>query len=377
MLRDEISSSGGMHSLLALFRSKGATRELKVVVALAVAYLLPSFARSDTLPSSGIGLKIIECLRFIFTTQSVTPKGEDISRADLCQASAMGVYTFWFNVLSPTLSMKKAPSGLASESREAMRRPSLRMRKSRVLQQQARETIFDQRREVLESQELLELTVSLIVEMAKTNDRTDTSLQVRCSKMNYVPLAEQMSAIVQQMCAIDIARPIAVREGLLKVLVMWMRSQDKEKIRCAAISVNELTSTLDSYMAGWIHSQIVNEGALMEIVKLSVSKTVGHDVRLAVAEILCSLCGAPHTRAAVVESKCIHCLISLLYEFDDSSSQKVAFAAGSALFQLVAGAMTRASIFSSANFELDDSASPDKRDDVIRHVLLLKCYNLI
>lgn len=366
MLRDEISSSGGMHSLLALFRSKGATRELKVVVALAIAYLLPSFVKSSNLPSSSIGLKIVDCLRFLFSSRPVTPRGEEIGRAEICHASAIGVHTFWFHALLPSLSTKKDPLSSFSESTQLTKRPSLRMRKSRVIQQHAGETVFDQRREVLELQELLELTVSLIVEMAETIDSTDLPLQVRHSNADFVPLVEQMSAIVQQMCAIDMARPIAVREGLLKILVMWMRSQDREKIRCAAISVNELTSTLDSYMAGWIHSQIVNEGALMEIVKLSVCKTVGHDVRLAVAEILRRLCVAPHTRAAVVESKCIHCLISLLYEFGDSSSQEVAYAAGSALLQLVEGAMTRSSVFSSDDFEIGETVSPDKRDDVIR-----------
>jgi len=366
VLRDEISSSGGMLSLLALFRSRGATRELKVVVALAIAYLLPSFVRSGPLPSHSIGLKIVECLRFLFSSMPVTPRGEIISRAEMCYASAIGVHIFWFHALSQSLNMKREPSDSFGESRELIKRPSMRMRKSQAMHQQAGETAFDQRREVLELQELLELTVSLIVDMAKTIDRTDLSLQVPHANANFVPLVEQMSAIVQQMCAIDMARPIAVREGLLKILVMWMRSQDREKIRCAAISVKELTSTRDSYMAGWIHSQIVNEGALVEIVKLAGSKSVCHDVRLAVADILRSLCVAPHTRAAVVESKCIHCLISLLYDFEDLSSQEVAFAAGSALLQLVEGAMTRSCVFSSDNFELDETVSPDKRDDVIR-----------
>jgi hypothetical protein len=351
-----------MHSLLALFRSKGAARELKVVVALAIAYLLPSFVRSSDVPSSSIGLKIVECLRFLFSSKPVTPKGEEISRAEMCHASAIGIHTFWFNALSQSLSNRKSEQSTPlSETNEPIRRPSLRMRKSRAMQQQTGQTVLDRRREVLELQELLELTVSLIVDMAKTSDRTDNALQVRHSSATLV---EQMSAIVQQMCAIDMARPIAVRKGLLKILVMWMRSQDREKIRCAAISVNELTSTLDNYMAGWIHSQIVNEGALREIVNLSKSAV---DVRLAVAEILRSLCVAPHTRAAVVEAKCIHCLIGLLYDFEDSSaSQKVAFAAGSALLQLVAGSMTRSSVLNSDNFEVDDSASVDKRDDVIR-----------
>jgi hypothetical protein len=203
---------------------------------------------------------------------------------------------------------------------------------------------------VLELQELLELTVALIIEMAKTADLADNVIRT----------------LVPPICSIDLARPIAVREGVLKVLVSWMKSQSLEKIRCAATSINELTSTGDRYIAGWIHSQIVNEGALVEIVNISIFPSAGHVFRLAVAETLCRLCEAPHTRAAVVEAQCISCLICLLSEFEDPESQKVAFAAGSALLQLVVGAMSRASVFSSDNYELNEAASPDKRDRVIR-----------
>ena len=95
--------------------------------------------------------------------------------------------------------------------------------------------------------------------------------------------------LVEQMCAVDVARPIAVREGLLKVLVAWIKSKDSEKVRPATMALRDLTSTEDKYMAGWIHSQIVHEGALFEIVKLSVSESVGHDVRLGIVEILSCL----------------------------------------------------------------------------------------
>ena len=340
---------------------RGATRELKVVAALAVAYLLPSFVESDVLPSSNLELKMVECLGFLFASKPVTPKGEIITQEEMCNASAMGVFTFWFNALSPLLSKSTGPVRSFSESSEFELSSSWARPRNLTAQQRVGGGVFDQRQEVLELQELTELTVSLIVEMAKVNDRNVIFAQSRESKLQL------RYTLVEQMCAIDVARPIAVRQGLLKVLVGWMKSSDVEKIRCAATSVNELTSTRDKYMAGWIHSEIVNEGALTEIVKLSVSRSVGQDVRLAVAKILSTLCVAPHTRAAVVEAPhCIQCLIALLYvDLGDSSSKKIAFAAGSALLQLMVGAMTRASVFSSANFELDEAASADKRDKVI------------
>lgn len=361
-IRDEISSLGGMHSLLGLFRYERATQELRVIVALAVAYLLPSCLGPNTLPSPSTGLKIIECLRFLFSSMPVTSRGEAISGVEILHVSVMGVYTFWFSALSPSLKIaasKKTKVGPFNE----------RTRKSRVIQQHAGETIFDQRREVLELQELLELTVSFIVEMARQVTKMEISHQNHHSHPNVVSLGaivQQMCALVQHMCAMDMARPVAVREGFLKVLVIWLQSQDSEKVCAAALSVSELAATLDSYVAGWIHTLIVNEGVLSEIVQLSVSDKVVHDVRIAIAETLCSLCRAPHIRAAVVEAKCIHGLISFLYEFGDPSSQEVALAGGSALLQIVTGAMTRASVFNTDGFKLHESVFPDKQDDVIR-----------
>jgi hypothetical protein len=350
-----------MVSLLDLFRRKGATREVKVAAALAVAYLLTSF--EDCKP--GLGLKIVECLRFLIASEPVTLKGEEVSRAEMRTASAMGVYKLWIICLSPLLRENFASTPSCSEGPELIRGTSSRLRRRSITLSFAGGSVFDQRQEVLELQELLELTVSLIVEMAKMADLAD----------NYI------QTLVYPICSTDLARPIAVREGLLKVLVSWMKSQSKKKILCAATSVNELTSTGDRYIAGWIHSQIVNEGALVEIVSISNCQSAGHGYRLAVAEILCRLCKAPHTRAAVVEAQCINCLFCLISEFEDPESQKVAFAAGSALLQLVAGAMSRASVFSSDNDELNKAASPDKRDRVIRQVAFdqrsLKCQSVL
>jgi len=355
-LRDEICSAGGMQSLLDLFQSRGIASELKVIVALAVAYLLPSFQSPDILTACSI----VKCLQFLFTTPPAAPKGEEISRAEMCYATATGLTVFWFNILSPSIGMITDSNRSFGEIREPTERPSSRLRQRRVVQQQAGAPVSDQRPEMLEMQELLEQTVSLFIDMAKTSDRTDASAQIRHSSANFAPLVEQMSVIVPQMCRIDIARPMAVRKGLLKILISWMRSQDREKIRCAVISINELTSTRDSYMAGWIHSQIVNEGALHAIVKLPASNSMKHDVRLAVAQILCRLCVAPHTRAAVVDANCIQCLISLLYDAE-TPSQEVAFAAGNAILQLLTGAMMSASPFSS-----EELTSAGKRENVVR-----------
>jgi hypothetical protein len=47
-LSNEIRSSGGIHSFLTMFRTRGTTRELRVVACMAIAYtLLPSFVASS------------------------------------------------------------------------------------------------------------------------------------------------------------------------------------------------------------------------------------------------------------------------------------------------------------------------------------------
>jgi hypothetical protein len=53
ILRNEIRSSGGMHSFLTIFRTKGMSRELQVVASLAIAYVLPSCVGSYKKKYSG------------------------------------------------------------------------------------------------------------------------------------------------------------------------------------------------------------------------------------------------------------------------------------------------------------------------------------
>jgi hypothetical protein len=204
------------------------------------------------------------------------------------------------------------------------------------------------------------MTVSLSVQIAKFKGFTSGGANRNGSKVSHLRYT-----LVEQMCIVDMARPIAVREGILNVLVDWMRSKDTDATNCAACALRDLTSIKDKYMAGWIHSQIVTEGALKELVQLTLSNSVGHSVRLAVAGILSSLCVAPHTRAAVVEANCISCLIPLLFDHEDPSSAKVAILAGRALLQLAAGAMKRASVFSGWGSESDIHAPADKRYNLV------------
>jgi hypothetical protein len=350
VLRNEIRSSGGMHSFLTLFRTKGMTQELQVVASLAVAYVLPSFvASSQTSPS--VGLKIVECLRFLVISSPVSPNGLVITREEMCTAASMGVNVLWINAIQPLITMEQV------KNQAGTARPSFRRGQSVKFGRLRSKTggeIFDQGQESIEIQELTELAVTLIAHLAKLAQSRQLNIDIGYH-------------IVEQVCEVDEARPIAVREGLLAIFVEWIQSGNVDKIRPAASALRYLISIKDKYMAGWIHSQVVNEGAVKEIVKL-LNESVGHDVRVAVAQMLSTLCVAPHTRAAVVEANCVSYLVALLYEHSASDSEEMVFCAGSALLQLAAGAMTSASEVIGDTLGLGDSDNNAKHENVVKYV---------
>ena len=345
---NEIRSSGGMHSLLSMFRAKGAVYELRVVSSLAVAYLLPCFVESTTDLAPTMSLKLVECLRFLAAVdRDVSPRGKDlaeqISPAECFRAANAALGTFWISSLEPKLGsqisrdMVRVDAGGGAPST----RGSFSLRKVRYVS--ARN--FDQSHETIALRELLEVTVSLIVFVAKRSD------------------SPAIMALVEQVCAIDVARPIAVREGILQILVQWLKNSDGRE---ATLAMCYLTSIKDKYMAGWIHSEIVNKGAVVALADLAYRPSINHDVRLAVAKILASLCAAPHTRAAVVEANCIGFLITFLYnDSSEPSSEEVMMFSGSALVQLAAGSITRAVVLSGGDTYMGDAVSPDKRDSLI------------
>lgn len=336
ILRNEIRSSGGMHSFLTLFRTKGSNQKLKIVACMAVAYILPSFVVSSQ-TSSSIGLKIVECLRFLAVSQTIDLGLDSINRAEMLKAASMGVNVLWINAIQPLLLIE----GMHSQPKDT--RPALRPSSSlRIVRGRGKAGggMFDQGQEKIEIRELTELAISLITYIAKMSSSTIGD-----------PLDVGYN-IVEQVCEVDAARPIAVREGLLATLVEWTRSKDINKVRPAVSALRYLVSINDEYMAGWIHSQVVNEGGIGEIVNI-LNGSVGHDTRVAVSEMLSALCIAPHTRAAVVEARCVGYLVALLFEHNDPESELMVYHAANALLQLAAGSMVRATALSSNGVALD------------------------
>jgi len=162
--------------------------------------------------------------------------------------------SFWHKIGWPKLSWRRAKedlkiTGLADKADPLERKPSAMRATSRGLKPRTGRKA-DQRQETMEIQQLLEITLSLIVNVAKLPDAEILGSTATPLLQSSDSKANLRYTLVEQMCTVDVARPIAVREGLLKVLVSWMRSKDREKIRAAATALRDLTSTLNKYMAG-------------------------------------------------------------------------------------------------------------------------------
>jgi hypothetical protein len=337
-LRDEIRSSGGIHSLLALFLSQGIPYELRAVAALAIAYVLPAFVVAESQANPSLGINIVKCLRFLSHCRAVNPMNVVITKEECFLAAAAGLMVYWNNQCESML------HGLTSTERHSHVKYNGQMNNLLLLDHRGVDGsiaivptghtttgggIFDQPKEVMELQELMEMSVSLIIYIAKnSNDRT-------------VLRGVNIALLVEQACALELARPIVVKEGVLPILMSWIRSKDQEKIRLGLSSLQYLTSISDRYMAGWIHSQIVTEGAVPEIIALTQDVSLSQDARLRIAQIFSILCIAPHTRAAVMSADSLHFLIDILYEHTDDSTIDIALFAGSAIMQLAAGALSR------------------------------------
>ena len=351
-LREEIRSSGGLHSLLTLFRTSEIPRKLRAIVALAVAYVLPSYAESENQASASLCMKIVECMRFLLDEDEVAHNGEIVSKDEVFEATARALTTFWISHLEPPLhaptELKISLDDIAPATNNLSRNRSWGRPRGRMADQYGKSATMN---------ELLDAAVNLIISIAKRES------QDQRNKGSF----KWSATLVEQCCALERARAIAVRRGILQILVSWIRSGDKERIRPATSALRYVTSIQDNYLAGWIHSEIVNKGAVNGLMELTTDPALTHDVRLAITQILSSLCAARHTRAAVLEANCIHFLIGILYAYDGKSNDDLAYYASSAIVQLTAGAIARASIiFDFAEARIGDFVSPKERDQLLR-----------
>jgi len=310
--QNTMNSVGAMDSLLSLFSTQTTSYNVQVVAALAVAYMLLFFPEDSMSPR--VGFRVIHALRLLSKTGTVTWKAKEVTKEDLFNASVVGIFQFWNCQIVPILTIMQSETSSAD--------PATTLGINAITSW----THYPSQPQE-ESAQLLEMTVILIIQIAEAREhvRSDALLQ-----------------LIVQLCAEDIAQPIAFQQCILNVLVSWIQSTDSGKICSAAVALRHLAFFKMSYMAGLIHSQIIEKGVLEGIINMwpPVDFCVRREIQIQVAHVIYVLCMSPHTRASVVKAEAVPLLVQFIYDY--VSSEECAYLAGSALSLLAAEEITKA-----------------------------------
>ncbi len=141
--------------------------------------------------------------------------------------------------------------------------------------------------------------------------------------------------ILQSLCAVECCRGLVMKEGVMSILLKWIRSEDRKLELVAANALRDLTASKHSYTAGWVHSEWLNDGqAIADVVERLRSPDL--EVKRCMAEIISCLSGVPHTRAAIIEAGGIRCLGHVLVNINmtDTVDDRIAIAVGNSLLNL-------------------------------------------
>lgn len=311
----DIITSGGITSLLTLYKQSSDSKELMMVSALTLVYLLPSLLDSDVQPSVYVIMGVIECLEFLIEV-SRSNTDIDISPSEIRTASAFAMTNLWFNVLVAKVKFgpnwsRKDPFASSGTRRMFPRR---------------RSSLSSEAGDDVDYSFLIDAFTSLSILAAESeSSRLDAGLT------NDMNVYYEFVLIVGSICTVEVARPLAMKEGVLKLLLRWLKSGNIELERPAANALRDLTLTRDQYTSGWVHCELLNENALPDIVQRLESGD--SEVRLAMAEIISSLTFAPHTRAGIVEAHGVKYLVQLLGSVG-IQDESLALSAGNALLRL-------------------------------------------
>ncbi|KAL7533545.1 hypothetical protein ACHAXR_008988, partial [Thalassiosira sp. AJA248-18] len=323
----EILASGGMQSLLTLFKKSSDSVELMTVSALTVVYLLPSLLDSDVQPSGYINMGVIECLQFLIEV----PRGStdiDISLSEIRTASAFTMTNLWFKVLVTKLRSTEIVLATSHRKQDPFSdRPIFSTRRRSSVSVVSSQTGDD-----VDCSILIDAFTSLSIMAAESEAARHDEGQANDKNVYY-----GFALIVESICAVEFARPMAMKEGVLKLLLQWLRSGDIDLERPAANALRNLTLTQDQYVAGWVHCQLLHANALLYIVQQLESGD--SRVRLAMAEVISTLTVAPHTRAGIIEARGVKYLVQLLGSVD-IQDETLALAAGNALLRLASSGGT-------------------------------------
>ena len=325
----EVLNAGGMRSLLTFFKTNEES-ELMMVSALTVVYLFPVLLDSEVQSSSYVHMGVINCLKFLLQTPDASID-IDISPHEIRTASVFTMTNLWFKVLVPKLRssdiimtngiMKRYEPGDNGDFFSDIPSPS-------------------RRRSSLSSQNGEEFDCSIMIDAFTSLSVTFTADLMKNEELrhaNDINVYYEFALIVESICAVEYARPMAMSKGVLELLLQWLDSGEIDLTRPAACALRNLTLTGENYVAGWVHSQLLNDNALPLIVEQLESND--SQVRLAMADIISSLSVAPHTRAGIIKAKGVEYLVQLLGSLEfQAHDEALAITAGTALLRLAMGA---------------------------------------
>lgn len=354
LLCEEIRSLGGFQSLLAVFRADKDEKLVRLVAALSIAYMLPTFAVEMT-PS--LGLKILEALHFCCESGrncSPTPivvLGEPLHVRDILEATTIALASFWINYLEPLIKKKDndySEDSFLSSATLFSRTVSSTRRRVTTRHKHSENSPM----ECAQIAEMVHVASLIVIDLAGSQQPDLLSRQ-----------SDNLVFLVRQSCLLDAVRPYMARNGLFPVLVDWIHSVDEKRKLSATVALSSIACSVDPYAAGWVHAQIVQDKILPKMMTLPTEYDLSHDVKRSLAEILATLTRIPHLRSKVIQSDPIPFLIDMVYQPDSQESLKTAYHASTAILELCAYSIYRASVYSIG--DNGDNAPPILNEVVI------------
>ena len=287
--RHLIIQSGGMQSFLTLFQSSSESPVLMTVSALNVANLIPSYTKPFLHKDMMV---VIDCLLYL-----VQPAGldvgtdvDDVTPAEVFKACVDAMTYMWMNCFEPNLSSSdSAMEQIGAYDGDCFTRQRFRI---------TRRSFQDN--DDVEYCHLVNAFISLAV----------TSAGLECNHMVGLDHSDVygFANILQSICAIQRCQALAMNEGVMSILLKWLRSKDSKRQLIAANTLRDLIVSRHSYTAGWAHAELLNDGkAIAEILERLLQAT-DLELKRCIAEIVSCLSSVPHTRAAIVEAQGFKCL---------------------------------------------------------------------
>ena len=310
----QILQSGGIWSLLTLFKSSTKSPVLMTLSALNVVHLTPSY--TDPVSNKTI-MAAIDCFYYLIQSSGLDAGADfDITPAEVFKGCMNAMTFVWMNCIEPKLC--SSDTSLDGEMTNCFE-----MQRSRP----KRRSFQDE--DDVDNCHVLDSFTSLAV-MSATIECNDVDGPGKSVCYGFAD-------ILQSICAVESCRGLVMKEGVLNILLKWMRSRDNKLELIAATALRDLTVSHSSYTAGWVHSELLHDGnAIGDIVERLSAPNL--EVKICMAEIVSCLSCVPHTRVAIIDAQGIKYLGQVLATVEmGCEDDRVNVAVGNSLLNLAIG----------------------------------------